>query len=494
MITPQASFALIVLVLLGYFSIKILIPPLNFPRNIPTIPFYVIFLPTILKIDQVELFELYLKEPLEKYGAVKIFFGSRWNILVSRPEFLVQVFRNDSPFAKSGNQKKIPYSVIAAYTGDNIISAHGVVWKTYRGVMTPGLQHFDKMPLQKNAVLFCNLVAKMVVNNGGKRNAISVGPLLQRLALDNVSQVLLGFDFGTLTQEKVPLHDHLLQIKRQIFSPFFLTFPFFDRLYLPTRMKAFKDVGNFRRLLVEKVQERLVDTNQFESTKFVSSDLIRAHNDKILDYKQLTDNIVILLVAGHENPQLLLTTLFYLLALYPETWQKQIWEETRQISDIKQLDELPLLNSFIFEGVRFYPPLNIIVNRKTTRTCRIGRDIVIPKGAYVGYINYATSHSKRSWGESADAFDPRRWGDDIGSIMKKWKLSKASCTTASFHGGNRACLGEKLALIEMRVTLAEVLKRFKLRLPRNKPIKMTPAGPLCPFNLELEFIEREKVQ
>lgn len=470
-------------VLVGHLIFKIVVPPLNFPRNIPTIPFYVIFLPTIFNIDQTKLYDMYLREPLEKHGAAKIFFGSRWNIIVTRPELMAHVFREEDTFAKSGNQKKIPYAVIAAYTGDNVISAHGQVWRTYRSVVTNGLQHFDDKPFYKNAELFCNGIEKL---RRKTPESASMGPLIQRLCLDNISEVALGFDFGALTQDDNQLHKHLIDIKKQIFHPMYLTFPFLDLLPIPARRKAFKDVASFREQLVTKIQDNLVTNYKFEQTSFASSDLIRAHNNEIINYQQLTDNIIIILVAGHENPQVLLTTSLYLLGKHPALQQK-IRAEVQDVNDSKELSELPFLNSFIFEAIRLFPPLNIIINRKTTKACRLGPEIVIPKDTYVGYNNFGTSHDPKVWGPNADQFDPTRWGEDNETILKNWKHAKNAYTMTAFHGGRRACLGEKLALTEMRVTIAEVLRQYKWTLASDWEERMTPAGPLSPSNLKLNF-------
>ncbi|SMN19639.1 similar to Saccharomyces cerevisiae YDR402C DIT2 N-formyltyrosine oxidase [Maudiozyma saulgeensis] len=486
--------SLVFLMLIGIIIFKIVLPPLNFPRNIPTIPFYVIFLPSITKMDQLQLYELYLKEPLEKYGAVKLFFGARWNILIGRPEYLSEIFKKEDIFAKSGNQKKIPYSAIAAYTGDNIISAHGEVWKKYRSIMTTGLQQFDDSSFEENAKLFVKLIRTKLSDTDEKvleQNGVPVIPLIQRLALDNISQTLLGFNFGTLSNDSVPLHEHLIRIKRQIFQPLFLTFPFLDLLKLPQRKKAFSDIEEFRNILVDRVQTQLIENYKFEQTKYVSSDLIRAYTNKTIDYKQLTDNIVIMLVAGHENPQLLLTSLLYFLAKHKDTWQNLIWNEVKDVTDMKFLPNLPQLNSFILETARIYPPLNIIINRCTSKKCRLGNDIIIPKNTYVGYHNYNASHDKTHWGNTADDFEPRRWGDDIESIMKNWRHHKNNSSLSSFHGGKRACLGEKLALSEMRITICELLKQFEITVAPGWEDRVTPAGPLCPAGLHLNFTERE---
>lgn len=489
----------IFLLALFIFIFKVIIPPLNFPRTIPTIPFYVIFLPSIFNIDQVQLYEIYLKKKLEKYGAVKIFFGSRWNILVSKPEYLSQIFKDEETFAKSGNQKKIPNSVMASYTGDNVISAHGVVWRKYRQLMSTELQIFENDSMISNAKKFCLLIDNIITNQNALnlkeyhfKNKIFVSPLVQRLALDNISQTVLGFNFDTLNEKYNPLHQHLIKIKKQIFSPFYLTFPFLDSFPIPTRRRAFKDVAKFREILVEKVHKEMMDNFKYENTTYPVSSLVKGYNDGIIDYKQLSDNIVILLVAGHENPQLLITTCLYLLGKHFNTWQNTIWEEVKDIKNYDKLIELPKLNSFIFESVRMYPPLNTIINRCTTKTCKMGNDIIIPKGTYVGYNNYSCTHNPTNWGEDCDQFKPERWGCVIDEINKLWRHNKNVCLLPSFHGGRRACLGEKLALTELRITIVEIVKQFEIRISDDWKEMMTPAGPLCPFNLELTFEKREK--
>ena len=78
-----------------------------------------------------------------------MYFASRWNILITKPDFLLEMFKNEDVFAKSGNHVKIPNSVLATYTGDNIISAHGELWKLYRDVVAQSIQFPDLKPISR---------------------------------------------------------------------------------------------------------------------------------------------------------------------------------------------------------------------------------------------------------------------------------------------------------------------------------------------------------
>lgn len=469
------------------------------------------FLATIWDLDQEDIFNLYLREPLEKYGAVKLYFGSRWNIVVSRPEFLAQMFKDEDTFAKSGNHKKIPYGVIAAYTGENVISAHGAIWKTFRRAITPGLQLFDHTPLVKNADLFCSLISKRLTKSGSSSiggstssldekeswqfptaasGTLLMSELIQRLSLANISEVALGLDIGTLTEESPELHLKLKNVKSHIFKSLYLNFPLLDKLPIPSRQRARGYVEDFRRCLMKAVEMNLLNNYTFEQTSFSSSDLIRSYNREEISKKQLIDNIVIIMVAGHENPQLLLTTCFYMFGKNRK-WQDLVREEV-QGCGIENLNDLPLLNSFIFECIRMYPPLSQIINRCTTKKCVLGTDIVLPENVYLGYNVYSTGRYKSAWGDNADCFIPERWGNNIEEITKEWRHRKNTCAMAAFHGGRRACLGEKLALMEVRIAMAAVLKNFEWTLAASWVDKVTPAGPLCPAGLEIEISELSK--
>lgn len=163
------------------------------------------------------------------------------------------------------------------------------------------------------------------------------------------------------------------------------------------------------------------------------------------------------------------------------------------VSEELPLKELPLLNSFIYEALRMYPPLSQIINRKTSRNVILGNDICIPKGTYVGYTAYGTGRDFATWGPDAEDFSPARWGSTMEDIGRKFRLTKSKAQMIAFHGGSRACLGERFALAEIRIMMAEVLDSLKWTLDPTWDDMMTPAGPLCPLMLRLIFEEPKYV-
>lgn len=92
--------------------------PPRHPREIPSVPFWVTLLPVLFDVDQQQIFEQYIATRLYRHGAIKLFFAGQWNIIVERPEFISEVLKREQIYNKSGNQKKIPHSVLADFLGE----------------------------------------------------------------------------------------------------------------------------------------------------------------------------------------------------------------------------------------------------------------------------------------------------------------------------------------------------------------------------------------
>ncbi|KAL4925205.1 cytochrome P450 [Aspergillus undulatus] len=470
-------------------------PPSNFPQNIPTIPFYYTLLPLIKNNDQVDLYRQYLERPLTEYGAVKLFFGGRWNILVRKPAYIAEVLKNEDFYAKSGNQKKIPHSVLAEYTGDNIISAHGENWKLYTSIFKPGLQQdYDPAQIWKNSRLLVDLLLETQAGAG----AVNVNPILQRYTLANLSEVVLGTTFETMQKPNAPLHAFQLRIKPKIFDPIFLNFPFLDHFKLPTRVEARELVTEFTGELVKTVQNGHVTCAGHEKDQphNLGCRLLGAYESGLLTEKQLRHNIISAFLAGHENPQLLLISALFLLAEHPdiqETLRHEITSLPSETGEIpyNALSSLPTLTAVIYEVLRLYPPISQLINRATTAPTLLGGSIPIPEGTYVGYNAYSTNRDADFWGPTAEDFNPARWGDNMDEINALFRRANAKGGFISFHGGRRACLGQKFAMLEARVTLAFLVKTLRWELDPSWPRMMTPAGPLYARNLRVRFFPVE---
>lgn len=116
MLPIGVQLLLIPLIIIGSVYFVLLTPPRH-PKNIPAVPFWVTLLPFFFDVDQEETYKKYIEKPLGEYGAVKLFFGARWNVILACPDLMQRIFRDEDLFRKSGNHEKIPHSVLAEFLG-----------------------------------------------------------------------------------------------------------------------------------------------------------------------------------------------------------------------------------------------------------------------------------------------------------------------------------------------------------------------------------------
>jgi cytochrome P450 len=108
-----------------------------------------------------------------------------------------------------------------------------------------------------------------------------------------------------------------MKIKPSIFNPIFINFPFLDHLPLKSRRQARQVTQHFRNELSATIENGHQHQHSADDDSSIGCRLIHAHETGALTDQQYQDNLVSLFIAGHENPQLLLTSLMFLLGENP---------------------------------------------------------------------------------------------------------------------------------------------------------------------------------
>ncbi|KAF2278853.1 Dit2 protein [Westerdykella ornata] len=494
------AIAIVWLALLSWGIYKLVVgyilPPSHFPKNIPTIPFYFTLIPLFKDVDQEALWHKYMKKPLTEYGAVKIYFGGAWNVLVTRPAFINQVFKQDDIFPKAGNHVKNPQSILALYTGENVISTINDQWRTFASIVKPGLQaDVDTSIIVKNAQKLVDLLLEEQKQKG----SVVMPKPLQDYTLANLSEALLGASFNTLGNTNAPMSTLQSAIKPKIFNPFYLNFPFLDHFKIPSREQA-------RRLVIEfkaKLSDIVLSGHQHKHPEGMDSNhlgcrLVTAYETGIINRYHFQQNCLSMFLAGHENPQILLLSMMRMLAEHQDL-QKQLREQILALPEEDRMNphvlaEIPLLTATIYETLRLYPPISQLLNRRTEQDVMLGENILLKKGTYLGYNGYTTNRDTEFWGADSHEFRPSRWGSNSEDIQMLFRKASSKSTFISFHGGRRTCLGIKFAMMGARVSMAMFLTKLEWKLDPSWPRRMTPAGPLMPRMLKLQFtsLESEK--
>lgn len=201
--------------------------------------------------------------------------------------------------------------------------------------------------------------------------------------------------------------------------------------------------------------------------------------------QQIRDNVITMLIAGHETTSNAITWTYYLLSQNPKIEQKMFDEIDSTLMEVKKdgkkiyrnptvkdLPKLRYIEKIFRESMRIYPPVWSI-GRLVEEDYLVDK-YTIPKGSSIIMSQYVMHHDDKYY-DKPDEFNPDRWTDEFKRHLPRFSYFP-------FGGGIRGCIGESFAWQEGILMLASVSSHWKLALIPNQNIKMDPGITLNPKN------------
>ena len=182
--------------------------------------------------------------------------------------------------------------------------------------------------------------------------------------------------------------------------------------------------------------------------------------------RQLIDEVLTLVVAGHETTASGLNWTWYLLSQHPEA-EARLHAELATVTDdpapgLPQMEQLAYTQQVINEALRLYPPGWLLSRRTVQPDVLSGYEI--PAGANVLLPLYLLHRHPRYW-KDPDTFFPERFAPDHDAERPRFAYMP-------FAAGPRHCIGETFALYEMLMHLHRVARHFRLIHIPDKPIEL----------------------
>lgn len=175
----------------------------------------------------------------------------------------------------------------------------------------------------------------------------------------------------------------------------------------------------------------------------------------------IRDQLLTMLIAGHDTSTALLAWTLYLLGRYPQTLARLQAEIDRVLGDrgpgYEDLKQLHYLEQVIKESLRLYPPIHL--GQRIAAADLTFQGYHIPAGTRVIYSIYLTHRDPNHWPEPA-RFDPERF-----SLERNQR--QAPHIYVPFGGGARNCIGAGFGLVEAKVVLARLIQQFDLTLTED---------------------------
>jgi len=285
---------------------------------------------------------------------------------------------------------------------------------------------------------------------------------MMRLTLAVVSSTLFGTDVAASADE---VREDLATIIG-LFPRFSL--PFFgliQKLPIPSNARFNRAVARLDALVYGIIAQRQRDPGDRGD---LLSMLLLARDEEgggRMNERQLRDEVITLLLAGHETTANALTWTWYLLSQNPEAdarWR----EELRRVlgGRAPTADDLPALRyteMVLAESMRLFPPA-WGMGRRALRDLTLG-GFTIRKGSVLALSPYIVHRDARLWPDPL-RFDPERFTAEA-------KAERPRFAYFPFGAGARSCIGEPFAWMEGVLLLATIGQRWRLRLLPGHPVE-----------------------
>ncbi len=218
------------------------------------------------------------------------------------------------------------------------------------------------------------------------------------------------------------------------------------------------------------------------------SRLLAARDDdgKGMTDRQLRDEVVTLVLAGHETTALALFYILYLLDRSPEV-QDRLAAELDSVLRGRPptAADVPLLKYtewIVREAMRLYPPAWGIA-REALSDCQIG-GFDVPRGTQL-FLTQWLVHRDGRWFEDPGVFRPERWDNDLIRRLPR-------CAYFPFGDGPRICIGNHFAMMEAVLVLATIARRYRLVVEPGQTLELLPSITLRPRKgLRMRVCRRE---
>ena len=398
-----------------------------------------------------------MHEMVTEYGDFMCWRGFYDVYLVNHPDFVRPVLsQNYEHFSK----RTIDYRVLARVMGNGLVSNDGPHWVRQRKLMQPlfsnrNVNGFD----QTINTLTSELMTQWDARVGDE--TIWVDREMGKLTFQIVGATLFGSDIEQHADEVAEILE-VVNMQTQEMRALMTLYSWIPTPYNIKWKRAMKRLNKIVYGMIAARRRDGVGDND------ILDRLINARDEDTgegMDETQMRDEVVTLMLAGHETSANALAWTLYLLASHPEV-EAQLTEALASTlngvpATAADLPEIPYLKQVVQESMRLYPPVWAYARRSEQKEEFDG--YVLPARAYVGVVPYALHRHPEFWPDP-ERFDPERFQPNRSE-------SRHSYCYLPFAAGPRTCIGASMAMLETQLVLAQIVQRFKIRLVPDHPIE-----------------------
>ena len=348
--------------------------------------------------------------------------------------------------------------------GEGLLLSNGETWRRQRRLANPAFG-MDRLSGMADRI---TEHAEDRISGWEPGDVVDVEAEMTRITIDVICDLMMGVQ---LEEETLAVLQRQLEPLGRRFEPDPVRFAMPEWVPLPGDAEFEAAVEAVEGVVDDVVERRRDDVGSADDPDapmdFLSI-LLRASERGEQTPGQLRDELVTMLLAGHDTTALTLTYTWYLLSEHPEA-ERRVHAEvddvlTGERPDVAHVRDLEYTDRVVQEAMRLYPPVYSIFRTATERFEVDG--YTVPPGSTVMLSQWAVHRSERHWDEP-ERFDPDRWTPARSRERHRF-------THFPFGGGPRHCIGKHLAMLEARLIVATVASRYRLQFRGDSPLSLLP--------------------
>jgi cytochrome P450 len=336
--------------------------------------------------------------------------------------------------------------------GNGLLASDGRYWQQQRRLLQPSFHEkcvhgFSAMIVQSTLGML-----RRWEETGGAGQVLELGVESRRLTLEIILNVL----FGEVSQEDVVRMAEAAQVIMAHvgdLSDVVFNVPLTINPQLRDRFGSAMEV--MESIVLELIQKA---ASAPKSSGGMVSALLQAKDEGVLTERQVRDEIVTMIIAGHESTAITLSWSLALLSQHEDVCTRLVAEVDRvldaRIPTVEDLPQLTYLRMVLDEAMRLYPPVSVAVRQAVKEDQVAG--VRIPAEALVLVCAYTTHRHPDFWNEP-ERFDPERFLPDPSRERHRYAFFP-------FLGGRHQCIGQGLVMIEAPLILTLLIRYVRVHM------------------------------
>jgi cytochrome P450 len=330
---------------------------------------------------------------------------------------------------------------VALLLGNGLMVSKGDLWKRQRRMIQPAFNHESVGSLLHMITAVNEDLLKKWQQAARRSESVNVTRDVSGMALEVVLRFIFGDDYA-----RVGFHFNMLTQEPARNMEF---------------ASAFRALG---KIILEVVDRRRKDPATSTDALGMMMLARDPQSGEVMEDRQLVDEILTLIVAGHETTASTLNWAWYLISQHQEVEQSLSSELSNLTNsfEISDLPKFPYTRQIVDETMRLYPA-GWLLTRKALRDDWLG-GYFVPAGTEIYVALYFIQRHPDLWDEP-ERFNPDRFRPE--NSRNRHRLA-----TIPFSAGPRNCIGALFARIEMQIHFMTIARYLRLRYVQTQPIEL----------------------